>query len=324
MRQFRNIVFSTVTLMLLAACSSSPRLVAPAPQQSPVMSTSGTDQWSHHIREASLRFNVPETYIRSVMTIESGGRTMMNGRPITSRSGAMGLMQVMPPTFRELSRKHNLGNDPHDPRANILAGTAYIREMHDIYGYPGFLAAYNCGPGCYGSYLAGERSLPLETQNYLIKGQTLIAQATGQPQTTVVAAAMPQTTAPSRTPPPAATISATPLPAPTPATTAAPILTRPQPTQTASLPAPTSSASRTWGVQVGAFSSPDGSRRAAERAREMVLHVLQTAEFKMWKVSTSSGELYRSQLVGLSEDEATYVCDTLVAQGGACIRVSDI
>src|SRR3546814_5561931 len=64
--------------------------------------------------------------------------------------------------FRELRRKHHLGSDPHDPWTNILAGTAYIREMYDLYGAPGFLAAYNCGPGCYGDHLAGRRGLPGE------------------------------------------------------------------------------------------------------------------------------------------------------------------
>ena len=42
-----------------------------------------------------------------------------------------------------------------DPRNNILAGTAYIREMYDRYGAPGFLAAYNAGPDRLDQYLAG-------------------------------------------------------------------------------------------------------------------------------------------------------------------------
>ena len=104
------------------------------------------DPWGPHIREAALRFDVPETWIRSVMRVESGGSQYRNGQLVTSNAGAMGLMQVMPGTFDELRSRYNLGDDPFDPHENILAGTAYIREMYDIYGAPGFLAAYNAGP----------------------------------------------------------------------------------------------------------------------------------------------------------------------------------
>jgi hypothetical protein len=101
------------------------------------------------------------------MQAESGGRTMLDGRPITSRAGAIGLMQVMPGTYEEMRRAHRLGADPHDPRDNILAGTAYLRAMYDRYGYPGLFAAYNAGPGRYDEYLRDGRPLPFETRAYL-------------------------------------------------------------------------------------------------------------------------------------------------------------
>ena len=44
-------------------------------------------RWSVHIREASARFGIPEEWIRRVMRAESSGRTMLEGRPITSRAG---------------------------------------------------------------------------------------------------------------------------------------------------------------------------------------------------------------------------------------------
>jgi hypothetical protein len=72
----------------------------------------------------------------------------------------------MPDTWAELRVRHRLGRDPYDPRDNILAGAAYLREMHDRYGSPGFLAAYNAGPGRYEEYLAG-RPLPAETRAYV-------------------------------------------------------------------------------------------------------------------------------------------------------------
>ena len=46
----------------------------------------------------------------------------------------MGLMQIMPKTWAELRARYGLGADPFDPRDNILAGAAYIRELHDRYG----------------------------------------------------------------------------------------------------------------------------------------------------------------------------------------------
>ena len=101
------------------------------------------------------------------MKVESGGRTHMNGKPIVSRAGAMGLMQVMPSTYEELRVRHGLGSDPFEPHDNIMAGTAYLREMYEKFGSPGFLAAYNAGPGRYGEYLTGDRGLPSETRNYV-------------------------------------------------------------------------------------------------------------------------------------------------------------
>ena len=115
----------------------------------------------------SKRFDVPEIWIRSVMRVESGGNEYLNGQLITSSAGAMGLMQVMPDTYDELRDRYSLGDDPFDPHENILAGTAYLREMYDIYGSPGFLAAYNAGPRRLDDYLSNNRALPDETRRYV-------------------------------------------------------------------------------------------------------------------------------------------------------------
>ncbi|KJC56176.1 hypothetical protein UP10_36920 [Bradyrhizobium sp. LTSPM299] len=114
------------------------------------------------VTEASLRFGVPEHWIRAVMRVESAGDIRAR-----SRKGAMGLTQIMPETWTELRARYNLGTDPYDPRDNILAGAAYLREMYDRYGAPGFLAAYNAGPGRYENHLATGRPLPDETQDYI-------------------------------------------------------------------------------------------------------------------------------------------------------------
>jgi soluble lytic murein transglycosylase-like protein len=125
------------------------------------------DRWSAHISEASARFQVPEGWIRRVMRAESGGRISLSGKPITSRAGAMGLMQLMPGTWAEMRSKHGLGHDPHDPRDNILAGTAYLRAMYDRFGYPGLFAAYNAGPSRYAGHLLAGTPLPSETIAYV-------------------------------------------------------------------------------------------------------------------------------------------------------------
>ena len=120
------------------------------------------DPWGPYIREAAERFRVPGHWVRAVMHQESGGE-----QQATSSAGAMGLMQVMPATYEGLRVRYQLGDDPYDPHNSILAGTAYIREMYDRFGAPGFLAAYNAGPDRVDNYLAGRAALPEETVNYV-------------------------------------------------------------------------------------------------------------------------------------------------------------
>lgn len=125
------------------------------------------DRWASQVAEASARFGVPADWIRRVIRAESGGRTHLRGRPITSHAGAMGLMQLMPGTWRDMRARLGLGSDPHDPRDNILAGTAYLRLMYDRFGYPGLFAAYNAGPVRYARHLETGRPLPSETVAYM-------------------------------------------------------------------------------------------------------------------------------------------------------------
>ena len=126
-------------------------------------------RWTPYIDEASARFGIPTSWIERVMRAESNGLTMLNGRPIRSRAGAMGLMQLMPATWAAMRARLALGTNPDDPRDNILAGTFYLRLMYDRFGYPGLFGAYNAGPGAYAEWLAGKRRLPGETVAYLGK-----------------------------------------------------------------------------------------------------------------------------------------------------------
>jgi len=126
------------------------------------------NRWKADITRASRRFGVPETWLRSVMEAESGGRTMQAaGRPITSVAGAVGVMQLMPETYAEMRGEYGLGRDPYEPHDNIIAAAAYLRWLFGRYGYPTMFAAYNDGPGNLEQRLIDGRMLPLETQLYV-------------------------------------------------------------------------------------------------------------------------------------------------------------
>lgn len=128
------------------------------------------NRFAELIAEAAARFAVPARWISTVMQIESSG----DERSISSR-GAMGLMQLMPTTWVELSVRHKLGLDPFDPRDNILAGAAYLKELHDRFGWTGFLAAYHAGPARYEQHLATGRPLPPETMAYVAAVTSLLS-----------------------------------------------------------------------------------------------------------------------------------------------------
>ena len=130
-----------------------------------------TGPYAIFVREAAQRFGVPASWIGAVMAIESGGDVLA-----LSSQGAMGLMQVMPGTWAGLRIRYDLGDNPYDPRDNILAGAAYLRELYDRYGSPGFLAAYNAGPGRYDDHIGTGRALPYETQLYVATLAPLIGE----------------------------------------------------------------------------------------------------------------------------------------------------
>lgn len=121
------------------------------------------------VRQAAERNAIPATWVRAVLQAESAG----DSRAVSS-AGAMGLMQLMPGTWKDVRRTLNLGNDPFDPHDNIAAGTTYLRWLHDRYGDAGFLAAYNAGPGRYDEHLATGRPLPAETISYVASVVRLI------------------------------------------------------------------------------------------------------------------------------------------------------
>lgn len=174
-----RLALPTAVLALLSACATHPAApLLTANQEAaeykaiakPSYAPPGPpgDPWGPYVTEAAARFDVPDTWIREVMRVESGGYEFRaNGALTTSPVGAMGLMQLMPETYDEMRGRYGLGPDAYDPHNNILAGAAYMREMYEVYGAPGFLAAYNAGPARLDDYLTHQRPLPDETRRYV-------------------------------------------------------------------------------------------------------------------------------------------------------------
>jgi soluble lytic murein transglycosylase-like protein len=167
-------------LLLSGLLIAEPFTSAALAQSAPAARSQRVQPITEYIAEAARRFGVPVAWIRAVMGAESAG----DARAV-SRKGAMGLMQIMPDTWSELRARYGLGRDPFDPHDNILAGTAYLREMHDRCGSPGFLAAYNAGPQRYEDYLAGARALPAETRAYVAMLAPLIGSKSLQSTTAI-------------------------------------------------------------------------------------------------------------------------------------------
>lgn len=110
---------------------------------------------------AATRYNIDPALARAIVQQESGGQHYSNNRVLTSSAGALGIMQLMPGTARQL------GVDPNDMAQNIDGGMRYLRQQLDAFGGNEelALAAYNAGPGAVQKY----NGIPpfRETQNYV-------------------------------------------------------------------------------------------------------------------------------------------------------------
>jgi hypothetical protein len=317
------------------------------------------DPWGPYIREAAKRYDVPDLWIRAVMRVESGGNEYRNGQLITSSAGAMGLMQVMPETYTELRDRYNLGDDPFDPHENILAGAAYLREMYDIYGSPGFLAAYNAGPRRLDDYLSNNRPLPDETRRYVAMiGPNIVGiyPATRSPAEAYAMNALPIAIpsgprygrtvqlasshgnggrVPMRGPVQMAQLPEPPRqavqPVPQQLALLAPPPTPPHHggfrliTQAVAEPVPMrqgGSLTGQWAIQVGAYSSEGLAHAAVGTAREHARTELAVAHPAIAGVHQSHGVLYRARLTGLSREAAIQACERLAHTRTSCMVLS--
>jgi uncharacterized protein (DUF736 family) len=153
----RAVALAGLVLTMSAPATARPAsLAAAAPTLEAVGSIEG------HVAEAAQRFDLPASWIWAVMHVESAGDVRA-----VSRAGALGLMQIMPETWAYLRARYGLGADPFNAHDNVIAGAAFLREMYDRFGSPGFLGAYSAGPVRYQDHLATGRRLPVETQRYL-------------------------------------------------------------------------------------------------------------------------------------------------------------
>lgn len=153
---------------------------------------------ARHAPEAAMRSGVPIDVILRVMRAESGG----NPRALSPK-GAMGCMQIMPGTWRTLSVRYNLGNDPFDARRNMIGGAMYLAELISRYGMSGAIPAYNAGPGRYERYISGTASLPAETIAYTarIRGSAGVQVAMTRPRRWQEASLFLQRSSPIEKPP---------------------------------------------------------------------------------------------------------------------------
>lgn len=156
----RQVYRQTLLLLActLAVCAGSTVSIA---QSASVAHLAAASPYAAHIIEASQRFQLPAAWIRAILRVESN-----NDPRAISPKGAMGLMQIMPRTWAGLRVRYRLGSNAYDPHDNIIAGAAYIRELYDRYGSPGWIAAYNAGPSRYEACLSGH-PLPPETRAYV-------------------------------------------------------------------------------------------------------------------------------------------------------------
>jgi hypothetical protein len=122
----------------------------------------GSHKYEDLVIAEAQRQGIDPSLARHVLYKETGN--LPNPESAKSKAGALGVMQLMPKTAKEL------GVDPMNPEENIRGGVMYLRKMMDKYNDPILAAAaYNAGPGRVDKALKGQglTALPRETRMYI-------------------------------------------------------------------------------------------------------------------------------------------------------------
>ncbi len=127
---------------------------SPATNRSPSVKRSSFDRF---ITLAAKQHGISEPLLKAIIKAESN----FDPRAV-SKKGAMGLMQIMPDTLKDLNI-----NDPFDPKQNIMGGAQYLKFLMKRFegNLPLAIAAYNAGPENVKKY----NNIPpfKETENYV-------------------------------------------------------------------------------------------------------------------------------------------------------------
>jgi hypothetical protein len=116
------------------------------------------------VRAAARAHDVPVDLINAMIWVESHFETQA-----VSPTGALGLMQLMPGTGREVARDLGRRYLPYDPDFNIHAGTYYVAQMLQRFDWDLrlALAAYNAGPYAVEAFTRNQQPLPEESRQYV-------------------------------------------------------------------------------------------------------------------------------------------------------------
>jgi len=133
-------------------------------ESQPMMEKRGDHKYEDIVIQEATRQGVDPRLAVHVLYKETGN--LSNPESAKSKSGALGVMQLMPGTAKEL------GVNPLDPMENIQGGISYLKKMYAKYQDPSLAAAaYNAGPGRVDRALRSEGgigNLPRETRNYIV------------------------------------------------------------------------------------------------------------------------------------------------------------
>jgi soluble lytic murein transglycosylase-like protein len=164
-RRWKPVPHANVRAAKSAAAEVNEYLGKPVPDQAAISRRRALTQQEVDaaIDKAAARHNVDPNLVRALVKVES------NFNPnAVSRKGAMGLMQLMPSTARQLKV-----TDPFNPEENVDAGVRHLKKLLESYNgnVPLSLAAYNAGSGA----VSRSAGIPRfrETRNYVKRITTL-------------------------------------------------------------------------------------------------------------------------------------------------------